>query len=114
MNFIIALSFLFYSCALKAGDKNKIPVGDFPDISPSDLEITYSENGGMLNISERLFISKDSCFYEKNKYGNIARVDFNLSDSSLDSVYDAIRENKFDEIEIYSEKVYDREEAVYR
>lgn len=92
MNFIIALSLLFLSCALKTEDKNKIP-NDFPDKRPSDFAIIYSESGGMLNISERIFISKDSCFYEKNKYSNIARVNFNLRVSSLDSLYNVVCEN---------------------
>ena len=49
-----------------------------------------------------------SCYYEKNKYRNIVRVDFMLSDVELDSIYNVVVENKFNEIETYSKKVYDR------
>ncbi|MEO8666749.1 MAG: hypothetical protein ABI462_14755 [Ignavibacteria bacterium] len=107
MNFIILTLLFLYSCNLKlAGNKTTDDV--FPEKRPSDFTIVYSENGGMLDISETMFISKDSCYYEKNKYRNIVRVDFRLSDAALDSIYDEVVKNKFNEIETYSKKVYDR------
>ncbi len=107
MNFILLTLFFFHSCNLKS-DWDKHFRNVFPENRPSDVVIIYSENGGMLNISEKIFISQDSCYYEKNKYGNIVKVDFILNAKELDSLYNIVRKNKFNEIETYSKTVYDR------
>lgn len=81
---------------------------DLPDKRPGNFSITYHDGGGMTPISEHLYISKDSCFYKKNRYGNEVKLNFNLSVKELDDIYDILKKYRFDEIETFQKKVYDR------
>jgi hypothetical protein len=107
MNFFLLSLLFLYSCNLKSED-NKIVNDVFPETRPPNFKIIYNQNGGMLNISESVYISADSCSFEKNKYGNTVRVNFMLDSRQIDSLYTKLRENKFNEIETYNKTVYDR------
>lgn len=102
---IINIAFIFsgFICAKSSGDNSRLP-----DSRPADITFSYSQSGGMMYYSENIYISKDSCFYKINDGGAITRVDFKLSDSELDKLYAVFSDNRFDEIDTYEEKVYDR------
>lgn len=80
----------------------------FPEKRPSDFTVIYNSHGGMLRISEKIYISADSSYFEKDRYGMKVRLNFNVSNGMLDDLYDVLKKNRFNEIEIFSEKVYDR------
>ncbi len=102
---IFNISFIFsgFICAKSIGDNSPLP-----DNRPDDLRLNYSVDGGMLYYSESIFISKDSCYYNINDGGAISRVNFNLTNAELDKLYMVFKENNFDEIDSYEQKVYDR------
>lgn len=101
---IIITAFVFsgFLCA-KSTDKSPLP-----DSRPDDIVFSYSLNGGMLYYSENIFISKDSCYYKINDGGAVSRVNFKLTNAEIDKLYMVFKENDFDEIDTYEEKVYDR------
>lgn len=106
---LLLLNILFISsgfiCAKSIGSGDGSPL---PNTRPDDIQFSYSQSGGMMYYSENIFISKDSCYYKINDGGAVTRVNFKLSDAEIDKLYVLFRDNSFDEIESYEEKVYDR------
>ena len=106
---LLLLNTLFISsgfiCAKSIGSGDG---STLPDTRPDDIQFSYSQNGGMMYYSENIFISKDSCYYEINDGGAVTRVNFKLSDAEIDKLYVLFKDNSFDEIDSYEEKVYDR------
>ncbi len=106
---LLLLNFVFigsgFICAKSISNKDCSPL---PDTRPEDLRINYSVDGGMMHYGETIFISKDSCYYKINDGGAITRVNFKLTYAELDKLYIVLKENDFDEIESYEQKVYDR------
>lgn len=104
---LLLLNILFISsgfiCAKSTGDGSPLP-----NSRPDDIRFSYSQSGGMMYYSENIYISKDSCFYKINDGGAVTRVDFKLTDAELDKLYAVFKDNDFDEIDSYEEKVYDR------
>ncbi len=94
-----------FICAKSTGNSEGSPL---PEKRPDDIRFRYSESGGMMYYSEEIFISKDSCFYSINDGGAITKAYFKMTSAELDKLYSVFKENNFDEIESYEEKVYDR------
>lgn len=106
---LLLLNILFISsgfiCAKSIGSGDNSPL---PDKRPDDIRFSYSQSGGMMYYSENIFISKDSCYYKINDGGAVTKVYFKLTSAELDKLYDVFKNNDFDEIDSYEEKVYDR------
>ena len=106
---LIILNIAFVSsgfiCAKSVGNSEGLPL---PDIRPADIRFRYSLSGGMMYYSEEIFICKDSCFYSINNGGYISKVYFKMTSDVMDKLYLVFKNNDFDEIESYEEKVYDR------
>lgn len=106
---LIILNILFIStgfiCAKSTDNTENSPL---PDKRPADIRFRYSQSGGMMYYSEEIFISKDSSFYKINDGGAESRVNFKMTATELDKLYSIFKDNNFDEIESYEEKVYDR------
>ena len=106
---LLLLNILFISsgfiCAKSIGSGDGSPL---PNTRPDDIQFSYSQNGGMMYYSENIFISKDSCYYKINDGGSVTRVNFKLTSAELDKLYSIFKDNDFDEIDSYEEKVYDR------
>lgn len=94
-----------FLCAKSTGSSDNSPL---PDKRPDDMYFSYTLDGGMMYYSENIFISKDSCFYKIGDGGAVTRANFRLTPGELDKLYSIFKENNFDEIESYEEKVYDR------
>ncbi len=77
-------------------------------VNPSKIEISWNKDGGMLIHYEKIFLSKDSCIFEVNRQGNIQKINFKLSNKTIDSLYEYIVENNFGKIKTYEHQVYDR------
>lgn len=110
---LINIAFIFsgFICAKSTSGSDNTPL---PEKRPDNITFSYSQSGGMMYYSENIYISKDSCFYKINDGGAISRVDFKLSDSELDKLYAVFRDNRFDEIDTFEEKVFDRGgESIY-
>lgn len=103
--FNIAFIFSGFICAKSPGSGDGSPL---PGSRPDDIRFSYSQSGGMMYYSENIYISKDSCFYKINDGGSVTRVDFKLTSAELDKLYSVFKDNDFDEIKTYEEKVYDR------
>ena len=106
---LLLLNILFigtgFICAKSIGSGDNSPL---PDKRPDDIRFSYSQSGGMMYYSENIFISKDSCYYKINDGGAVTKVYFKLTSAELDKLYDVFKNNDFDEIDSYEEKVYDR------
>ena len=104
---IICIAFVSsgFICAKSVGSGDGSPL---PDKRPEDIRFHYTVSGGMMYYMEDIFISKDSCYYKINDGGSVTRVNFKLSDAEIDKLYVLFRDNSFDEIDSYEEKVYDR------
>ena len=106
---LLLLKILFigtgFICAKSIGSGDNSPL---PDKRPDDIRFSYSQSGGMMYYSENIFISKDSCYYKINDGGAVTKVYFKLTSAELDKLYDVFKNNDFDEIDSYEEKVYDR------
>ena len=106
---LLLLNVLFigtgFICAKSIGSGDNSPL---PDKRPDDIRFSYSQSGGMMYYSENIFISKDSCYYKINDGGAVTKVYFKLTSAELDKLYDVFKNNDFDEIDSYEEKVYDR------
>lgn len=110
---IICFAFIFsgFICAKSTGNSEGSPL---PDKRPDDIRFRYSQSGGMMYYSEEIFISKDSCYYSINDGGAITKAYFKMSPQELDKLYSVFKDNNFDEIDSYEEKVYDRGgESIY-
>ena len=104
---VICLSFITsgFICAKGTGSSDNSPL---PDKRPDDLYFSYSQSGGMMYYSENIFLCKDSCYYKINEGGSISKAYFSMTADELDRLYAVFKENDFDEIGSYEEKVYDR------
>lgn len=104
---ITCITFIFsgFICAKSTGNPDGFPL---PEKRPDDIRFRYSESGGMMYYSEEIFISKDSCYYSINDGGTVTKAYFKMTSGELDKLYSVFKENNFDEIDSYEEKVYDR------
>lgn len=75
---------------------------------PKQFNISWRVDGGMLDRSESIYISNDSCAYQLRVEGREQFVNFTLSNKILDSLYQVFYDNSFDKIETYEEEVFDR------
>src|SRR5690606_2227506 len=72
------------------------------------FSLRYSSDGGMLPVGERLTLTAGTSTYEYYDRGNTTRVEFELTEQELNDLYQWLRENRFDRIEVRTEQVYDR------
>jgi hypothetical protein len=106
---VLLLYFMFattgFICAKSTDNGDNSPL---PSSRPADITFRYHVDGGMMYYSEELFLSGDSCWYKINDAGAESKTYFKLNDEQLDRLYKTFRDNDFDRIETYTEKVYDR------
>lgn len=101
---LINLFIISAGCGLLSNNDND----KLPSTRPDKLQISYSVSGGMMNYSERCFISADSCWY-KYHYGEAdSKINFKLTNEELDNLYKVFVDNKFYKISTREEMVYDR------
>lgn len=62
----------------------------FADGNPPNLKITYTTTKGLLNSSETIFLSRDSCYYETIYQDVTNRFTFFLTSKSMDEMYDIL------------------------
>ncbi len=86
---LLTLTVLICSCA------SKLPVKP-----AQNLKIEYSYGGGMANQGEGMVLTRHKCTYGRH-YGKIKNtINFNLSGSQLENLYQVFRANKFDRIKV--------------
>ncbi|MCP4415199.1 MAG: hypothetical protein GY805_01160 [Chloroflexi bacterium] len=95
--FWLTLSFLLVGC-----------VSRLPKERPSDVRISYSFNGGMMNYGENISISADESWRRISNEMVRFEVHYQLAEAELDALYATFRENKIDRIRSREEMVYDR------
>ncbi len=101
--FIMLAGCFFIGCKSPAQD-DKLPAS-----RPIDFSLTYHVDAGMVDLSENLFLSKDSCIYIKSDTGKEVKNKFILSDMEMDALYGILKQNKYSRIESRTEgEVYDR------
>ncbi len=103
LNILFVTSGFICAKSISSGDGSPLP-----NTRPDDIQFSYSQSGGMMYYSENIFISKDSCYYKINDGGAVTKVYFKMTSAELDKLYSVFKENDFDEIDSYEEKVYDR------
>lgn len=80
----------------------------FADDTPKDFRVIMRDGGGMSREGAEYFISKDSSYAEIYDNDARSRIDFNVSRSQLNDLYNIIMMNSFYGIETFTEMVYDR------
>ena len=104
-----AISFfvlIFYSC----GSGNSI-LGGEPSLpeNPEKIEIRWNSGGGMLPEGEDIFISADSCYWNRWQDQCNLHLDFKMTDAEVRNLYQVFIDHDFNDIEVLEEQeVYDR------
>ncbi len=79
-----------------------------PPSRTTSFSVRLTDDGGMLPVSNQIFISSKFCSL-KSSYQQIDNEQtFELPDAVMDSLYQIIYQNKFDCIKTISRKVHDR------
>ena len=81
-----------------------------PAKCPADLRLTLEHGGGMVYYSSKLYLAKDSCFFQQNNHGTETTQTFQLSEKEFETLYKSLRTHKFDKIKTEQAKgtVHDR------
>ncbi len=70
----------------------------FADGNPPDLKITYTTTKGLLNSTETIFLSRDSCYYETIYQDITNRFTFFITSKNMDEMYDVLLKNEVSNI----------------
>lgn len=70
----------------------------FADGNPPDLKITYTTTKGLLNSSETIFLSRDSCYYETIFQDISNRFTFYITSKNMDEMYEVLLKNEIPKI----------------
>ena len=104
MKILFIFLFAFLSGCNILGQVNNLPAQ-----RPDDLVLTYHFDGGMVNHSEDILFSADSCVISINEGGKRSRKRFKLNEKTLDDLYIRLKLEQFDKIEYKTEgQVSDR------
>lgn len=98
---------MFVSCSNLTSSGNSGNNDKLPE-NPKNIQIRWSEDGGMLPEYKRIYLSNDSCSYLSSKNQVDQLVEFSLPLQDLKSLYQIFYDNKFNEIKTYEEEIYDR------
>ncbi|MEX1002085.1 MAG: hypothetical protein WDZ35_08215 [Crocinitomicaceae bacterium] len=80
-----------------------------PPKSPGELVIQWNDGGGMLPVSEAIYISNDSCSWKYWRYQAETVISWKAKKKELDDLYAVMVKNKFDQVTSTNEgQVYDR------
>lgn len=104
----ICLIILFFILTACGGNPDKTSSSEIPETGDR-IVIRWHEDGGMLNESVSIYISKDSSYWF-NHYNDVdQKIYLPISSAEVDSLVASFRRNGFDLIsEIEEEEVYDR------
>src|SRR5262245_54329941 len=69
-----------------------------PATRPADFRLEAGSGGGMVDRSNGLTVTATGCTYTYRNSGDEVRVSFQLTDTELDTLYAAVRDNAFDRI----------------
>ena len=97
--FLIPIFLLAFSCGskLKTNDSKLISLANFSHWPDSLILETY-EGGGMVNESNSVYISKDSCFMIEQRENVTSRYTGKLNTGELDSLFRKIIENNIEQL----------------
>ncbi|MBN4071518.1 hypothetical protein JYT72_03290 [Crocinitomix catalasitica] len=110
LSFAALLGLLLISCSDSTVDETEEDViNSVLPKSPEEVEIIWSDGGGMMDLSTGIYISADSSSWNYRRSGNEKSIAFVTSEEELDELYQVILDNQFDKIRTRSEgEVYDR------
>lgn len=98
--FLIPVFLLAFSCGSKLKTKDNNSIISLADFShwPDSLILETYEGGGMVNESNSVYISKDSCFRVDQREDVTYRYTCKLSEGELDSLFRKIIENNIERL----------------
>jgi len=70
----------------------------FSDENPPDLKITYTATKGLLNSTETIFLSRDSCYYETIYQDVSNRFNFFITSKNMDELYEIFMKYEIEKI----------------
>jgi len=77
--------------------------------NPKKIEIRWFSGGGMLPEGEDIFISADSCYWNRWQDQCKLHLDFKMTDAEVRSLYQVFLDHDFNDIDMLEEQeVYDR------
>ncbi len=76
---------------------------------PSDLSLKFGRDGGMNPTREELMIKNDTLTYQTSFFNNAAGFTTTINRDEIQSLYQVLRNNKFDKIKLAQEMMYDKE-----
>ncbi|MBS1492095.1 MAG: hypothetical protein JST55_01210 [Bacteroidetes bacterium] len=70
----------------------------FADGNPPDLKITYTTTKALMNSSETIYLSRDSCYYETIFQDVTNRFNFFITGKNMDEMYEVLLKYQVDKI----------------
>lgn len=81
--------------------------GGLPQSMPDNFILEYERTGMLSPEVERIYLQKDSSYYEFTTQGLTNRISLNLGDAAWDSIYTALYRNKAASLKTYGEGAKD-------
>ena len=75
---------------------------------PADFSVSYYESGGMAIWSAELLVTSTGALYKVNDGSVRTEQYFTFSQTEIEALHQALKDNRFSEIKTYTEMVYDR------
>lgn len=106
--------FIFFSTTfllLSCGGSGSSILGGNPALpeNPKKIEIRWHEGGGMLPEGEDIFISEDSCYWNKWQDQAHIHLNFTMTKDEVRALYQVFIDHDFNNIDVLEEQeVYDR------
>ena len=85
-----------------------ISISTLPAQRPEDFSASLSFNQGMLPFGDGIHLSADHSSYRMSNRGTRLQLNFQVSERSLDQVYQRFLQQQFDQIVMFEEEVTDR------
>lgn len=107
---LMSLFFLLTACPNSESEEGNglNDESELPEV-PETLTIRTSEDGGMLPVSHRAFISFDSAYWIYDRYNYETMIKWIPTKKEIDDLYSELRANNFDKIKSDCKgEVYDR------
>lgn len=107
---LVGLILMNFSCSESTvgGANEPGKDSDLPE-KYSSLVIRWNDGGGMLDMSESIYLSEERSEWIFHKDGHDKKIEFTSSTKELSDLYNYLREQSFDKIKTHSEgQIYDR------
>lgn len=105
--FILPLAFLLTACPDSTIDEDL--TGEKPEGTAENIEIRLSVDGGMMPVTESIYISRDSAYWSLWRSQHTTKINWTPTKEQIDNIYEVMVNNHYSEIKSDCEgEVFDR------